>query len=50
MLARISDQVNSIRGSGIVAGGGDRDTEVVRGLRVDGGLAGSRRGDQLEPR
>lgn len=38
------------RGSGILAGGGDRDTEVVRGLRVDGGVAGSRRGDQLELR
>jgi hypothetical protein len=35
------------RGSGIVADGGDRDTEVVRGLRVDGGVAGSRRGISL---
>ena len=38
------------RGSGIVAGGADRDTKIVRGLRIDGGVAGSSRGDQLEPR
>ena len=50
MLARISDQVNSMVGAEFVARRGDSDAEIGRGLAVDGGVSRSCRSYQLQVR